>query len=280
VVGGFCEPHNCPFDYLMMTSFLLGAFRLRNRLSKALPSVALAASGLVAGASLLSGGEAKAFSCSFGPGGTCDTNIWHDSNPVATDKQILFKTLPSPTITGQTIAGDIKFDWVDINGNTTWDELADLKVDQWHVNVDFNPINLMSADGQSNFDYIMKITNPSLWFYDVFLGSVTSPTAPPGGLVSKQLFHVDHNGSTDPTLWTQGALITAIMDNTGTAILDPLHLQEIWVSDTALANVNGSVDNYQNSFRQVPGPLPLLGAGAAFGYTRKLRRRLKATRLA
>jgi hypothetical protein len=26
----------------------------------------------------------------------------------------------------------------------------------------------------------------------------------------------------------------------------------------------------------VPGPLPLLGAGAAFGYSRKLRRRMKA----
>ena len=27
---------------------------------------------------------------------------------------------------------------------------------------------------------------------------------------------------------------------------------------------------------EVPGPLPLLGAGAAFGYSRKLRRRLNA----
>lgn len=266
----------------MMTSFLLGAFRLRNRLSKALPSVALAASGLVAGASLLSGGEAKAFSCTFGPGATCDTNIWHDSNPVATDKQILFKTLPTPTTTGQAIGGAIRFDWLDINANTTWNQPADMRVDQWHVNVDFAG-GLGAADGQSNFDYIMKISDPLLspWFYDVFLGSVTSPTAPPGGLVSKQLFYVDHNGSTDPTLWTQGALITAIMNNTGTAVLDPLRLQEIWVSDTAMANLNGTVNNYQNSFRQdVPGPLPILAAGAAFGYTRKLRRRLKATRLA
>lgn len=244
---------------------------------KSLASVGLAASGLAAGASLLSGGEAKAFSCTFGLGGTCDTNAWHDSNPLATDKQILFKTLPT------TGTGAIRFDWLDINANTTWNQPADWKVDQWHVNVDFAG-GLGAADGQSDFDYIMKITDPLLnpWFYDVFLGSVTSPTAPPGGLVSKQLFYVDHNGSTDPSLWTKGALITAIMNNTGTAVLDPLHLQEIWVSDTAIANLNGSVNNYQNSFRQndVPGPLPILAAGAAFGYSRKLRRRLKARRLA
>ena len=260
-----------------------GASGLGNRFSKSLPSVALAATGLVAGASLISGGEAKAFGCTFGAVGTCDTNVWHDSNPVATDKQILFKVLPTPTSTNQNIEGTIKFDWLDINGNGFWNKPADWRVDQWHVNVDFTPTNLMAGDGQSNFDYILKITDqtPQPWFYDVFLGSVTSPTAPPGGLVSKQLFYVDHNGSTDPSVWTKGALITAIMSNTGTAVLDPLHLKEIWVSDTAIANTNGAVDNYQNSYRQnVPGPLPLLGAGAAFGFTRKLRRRVKAFRMA
>jgi hypothetical protein len=57
---------------------------------------------------------------------------------------------------------------------------------------------------------------------------------------------------------------------------------QLYVVDTATANVGGSIDNYQNSFRQndVPGPLPLMGAGAAFGFTRKLRRRVKAFRMA
>jgi hypothetical protein len=32
------------------------------------------------------------------------------------------------------------------------------------------------------------------------------------------------------------------------------------------------------SFRQVPGPLPLLGAATAFGYSRKLRRRINGAR--
>lgn len=31
-----------------------------------------------------------------------------------------------------------------------------------------------------------------------------------------------------------------------------------------------------NTFKQTPGPLPILGAGAAFGFTRKLRKRIKS----
>jgi hypothetical protein len=41
---------------------------------------------------------------------------------------------------------------------------------------------------------------------------------------------------------------------------------------------NGAIDAIENSFQQkhtVPGPVPLLGAGAAFGFSRRLRRRLK-----
>jgi hypothetical protein len=61
-------------------------------------------------------------------------------------------------------------------------------------------------------------------------------------------------------------------------------LSELYILDTATPGTvgnGGMIDNYQNTFtQQVPGPLPILGAGAAFGYTRKLRRRVKAMRLA
>ena len=36
------------------------------------------------------------------------------------------------------------------------------------------------------------------------------------------------------------------------------------------------MDNFLNIY-QTPGPLPLLGAGAAFGFSRKLRGRIKAS---
>ena len=43
----------------------------------------------------------------------------------------------------------------------------------------------------------------------------------------------------------------------------------------------GAIDTIENSFKQthtVPGPLPLLGAGAAYGFSRNLRKRIKATK--
>lgn len=49
-------------------------------------------------------------------------------------------------------------------------------------------------------------------------------------------------------------------------------------------NGDGAIDAFQNSFRQTqqsaPGPLPLLGAGAAFGFSRRLRRRIDRLLLA
>lgn len=55
----------------------------------------------------------------------------------------------------------------------------------------------------------------------------------------------------------------------------------IWIKDTFDNPVPGasSIDNAQNTLRNVPGPLPILGAGAAFGFSRKLRRRIKASRV-
>ncbi|MFM9089684.1 MAG: hypothetical protein ACKOPT_16420 [Cyanobium sp.] len=40
---------------------------------------------------------------------------------------------------------------------------------------------------------------------------------------------------------------------------------------------NGRIDTITDSLQQAPGPLPILGAGAAFGFSRKLRKRIKAT---
>jgi hypothetical protein len=61
-------------------------------------------------------------------------------------------------------------------------------------------------------------------------------------------------------------------------------LTELYILDTANAGTvvnGGNVQRYVNTFRQgVPGPLPLLGAGAAFSFTRKLRRRVKTFRMA
>ena len=50
-----------------------------------------------------------------------------------------------------------------------------------------------------------------------------------------------------------------------------------YFKDTFTTN-GGAIDNMQNTVR-TPGPLPILGAGAALGFSRKLRGRIKAARL-
>jgi hypothetical protein len=56
------------------------------------------------------------------------------------------------------------------------------------------------------------------------------------------------------------------------------YTSEIWVKDSWTVTGAAEVDNITNTF-QTPGPLPILGAGAAFGFSRKLRGRIKAARL-
>lgn len=60
------------------------------------------------------------------------------------------------------------------------------------------------------------------------------------------------------------------------------NLSQIYIRDTYNNPVIGqsSIDNVQNTVRSTPGPLPILGASAAFGFSRKLRGRIKASRAA
>ena len=54
-------------------------------------------------------------------------------------------------------------------------------------------------------------------------------------------------------------------------------LQSLFIVDMITDN-GGTISSFTNSFTQytgVPGPLPLMGAGAAFGFSRRLRRRTR-----
>jgi hypothetical protein len=60
--------------------------------------------------------------------------------------------------------------------------------------------------------------------------------------------------------------------------------KNLYIKDTWLVSPSGhgDVDNIQNACGQtstLPGPLPLLGAGAAFGFSRRIRSGIKGARL-
>ena len=91
--------------------------------------------------------------------------------------------------------------------------------------------------------------------------------------VTKEVF-----GAYDPISGFSDPLGTETSTNGSTQIitLTNQNLPKVYIRDTYSASGTTRLDNITNSYL-VPGPLPLLGAGAAFGFSRKLRGRIKAT---
>ena len=131
------------------------------------------------------------------------------------------------------------------------------------VDADFIP-NMTNASGQ--FTY--KIASTSGTFLDAFLG-VDMQLGVPN--VTKYVY------ATQSDLTLDINRLATVSPNTSQNLANQ-SLTEIWVKDVYAATTVESIDKVTNTF-QTPGPLPILGAGAAFGFSRKLRCRIKAARL-
>lgn len=225
-----------------------------------------------------------------------------------TDKQIWFvdnntlKNPVDPITSGQggpsRGVGDVEWRWVDANGNGDWRIPPDPhSVDQWHVDVDFNPDYNTTFDQPSTFDYVIRIVDRSVaypdfvpppaegnqYFEDVALtvSAVTPPAAIPS-VVDKYIYEAVFRPASND--YTPGKLIKKLsVAGAGQAFYSLFDNQEnydiLYIRDDVTPN-GSTIDNYQNSYRQAPGPLSVLGAGAAFGFSRKLRARIKASRAA
>lgn len=113
--------------------------------------------------------------------------------------------------------------------------------------------------------------SPGQWWYEVELDSTHQGT---GVSVTKELF-------SDPALTNK--IIPSLVSTDGSvdgpdAI--PNTYNTIWVKDSYTTGPNGQLVSINNEFKQTPGPLAILGAGTAFGFSRKLRSRIKAGRTA
>jgi len=95
-------------------------------------------------------------------------------------------------------------------------------------------------------------------------------------------------GTITKTLWADAAYTIPIAtssplvstNGTPTPLIDIIgNPTTIYVRDSYNVGAGGQLDNYTNTFK-TPGPLPILGAGAVFGFSRKLRGRIKAARTA
>jgi hypothetical protein len=173
--------------------------------------------------------------------------------PVGSTATVGDKTLT--TIAGPTAgAGKVEFATVPVipilNGVDPWN---------FHVDVDFD--TELTGPSNGSFRYNLKIDdNVNHTYYRALL-----TWAGVDATVTKNIFDKPDFLAPILTLASDGAWGDI-----------PGGLKEIWVEDIYSVGPMGTLDNFQNNFSQVPGPLPLLGAGTAFGFSRRLRRRSKA----
>jgi hypothetical protein len=231
-------------SFLIMSQMKAGASLFGGRLLKSAATSALALS-VVAGGVMLSGGEAKAVACNGTPLTFTDTGL---NPPVTfTDKcQLISNTVgPDPS-------------YVRIFGNPMYPNVQ--------TTVDFDgPITT------GEVRYKMTKTSPEGpdYYFDAFQLR-WEPPAIGTGSITKSIYS-DSSFNNPPI---------ASSSTNGGVVLLPNRYKELWVSDVVTTTGGGVIPNMNNDFRNVPGPLPVLGAGAAFGFSRKLRSRIKAARTA
>lgn len=158
-------------------------------------------------------------------------------------------------------------------------ELTGLKYPfpQKQFDIDYNPTPLVGMNDLVEYT-INKIGTVNgapvkVWFDEVSLAF--GGIAGVGTKVEKFVYatEADFNANTNS--------IAYLLNTTGANIRTPLPnmYSHLWIRDVVTPGT-GAIDNVINDFRDVPGPLPVLGAGAAFGFSRKLRGRIKAARTA
>lgn len=147
----------------------------------------------------------------------------------------------------------------------------------WVVDLDFIP-DLEAISGEGKFSYDMTIATAGTAFDEVGLAIIGPPIGSPSFVAIKD---AANSGS---------SVINLSVDQDKLKDFDAFgpDLTTINVTDTYSVSFR-SINNLQNSFSrrefappesEVPGPLPLLGAGATFGFSRRLRSRLLAARRA
>lgn len=143
-----------------------------------------------------------------------------------------------------------------------------LVADELSIDMDFQPP--ATGPQMDGVQYEVTVSNPGWWFSEVALDSIV--TSPGGVVVTKEIY-------SDPSFTTLVWSATSI-DGTVLAFQPiPHYYATLYVIDSYTIPAGKTLGKVRNSFRQSPAPLPVVGAAAAFGFSRKLRKRIKAARL-
>jgi hypothetical protein len=224
-------------------------------------SKALLTAGLLGGAALstLGAGSAQAMQfrndCSFGSStafGLCSAVTW-SSGWTQGDKKLTnltyFPTIPTGPAGGPP-SGVFSFIWDDFTTNGVSPD------DMWTVLAEFNPA--LPPPNTGSYSYDLAITSGPMRFDTVELD-------------------VDHSGTGQEVIKTiTGGSPDPLVLNSMNGMPDgpkPLSGTSISVTDSWNLDPNtGTIMAISNTYTQTPAPLPILGAAAALGSLRKLRK--------
>jgi hypothetical protein len=228
-----------------------GVFSLGGRLTKSVATSAFALSALTGGV-MLSGGEAKASAI-------CFTFFPITQNP------------PVPCVDGE---------WTNTYDSFTYSETSETGAirlegingspDQANVRINFDNATPAGSSGEYKYKITYSGDQPPITKIGMDVDE---------GTVVGHVYAVSKSVYTDSTYSNLvGDLF--VDENTVDDVLDvsSLNLNEYWIKDTWSITTTGIIQ-IVNTY-QTPGPLPILGAGAAFGFSRKLRSRIKGVHAA
>jgi hypothetical protein len=176
-------------------------------------------------------------------------------------------------LAGKTItAGDKILSDISLTGFApTADQTIDFSVvnGAWVVSTNFAPDQILTSNlSEANLSYKITITDPTKIFSKIQIqGDDTTITG----------------GSSDQKVTSTG--VTGTLDSIDGVSVGPQsfssNVNAINVSSIFSTTGNASFNNISQKFTQkdvptsgVPGPLPLLGLGSAFGFSRRLRSRI------
>lgn len=218
------------------------------------PSLPVAGALLGAFVSLFSTNPANAAGCTFGgytdPLGLLPTCISPTGQKYSTqlgDK--LFTIVTEPTIG----AGDVEWS---INPTAT----------EWQTDVDWVGFGLGGPAINGLFEYTVEINSGPNQFSSIDL-DVAGSHLNQSTTVEKSVYAGLDDSSTQ---------IASLLSVNGSDITNvPISGTQIFVRDVYNVPQGNTLDNMGNYIRQdVPGPLPLMGAALALGFSRRLRRRM------
>lgn len=155
-------------------------------------------------------------------------------------------------------------------GQVAWETSPPLpsQPDLWQVQIDWGGSGL-AGPVNGLFEYTVEILSDNTRFASIGLSTAGNfPSPGVDSSVTKEVYQgLDGNGP----------LIDQVVSDDGSAnYSNPIGGNQIFVRDSWSVADGATLDNVSNYITQeVPGPLPVLGAVAALGWTRRLRRRQK-----